>query len=93
MEPQYFIVNGMKIAYVAATRAEKYIMTPEATETKGGVLRTYDPERFCKVIETAKENADFVIAYVHWGTENSHQLEPVQRTQGKACLLYTSRCV
>lgn len=84
MEPQYFIVSGMKIAFVAATRAEKFIMTPEATETKGGVLRTYDPERFCKVIEAAKENADFVVAYVHWGTENSHQLEPVQRSQGKA---------
>ena len=77
--PQYFIVEGKKIAYVAATRAEKYLMTPEATELTPGVLRCYEPEAFIEVIRTAKEQADFVVANLHWGTEDSHLLEDVQK--------------
>lgn len=76
--PYYFIINGYKIAFVNATRAEKYILTPEATETSGGVLRCYDPTTFLSVIEEAKKTSDFVIALVHWGKEDSTQLEQVQ---------------
>lgn len=76
--PVYYIVEGKKIAYVAATRAEKYILTPEAGSDSPGVLRCYDPSAFIDVIREAKQNADIVIANVHWGTEDSHQLEDVQ---------------
>ena len=76
--PVYYIVEGKKIAFVAATRAEKNIMTPEAGENSPGVLRCYDPTAFLAVIREAKENADFVIANLHWGTEGSHALEAVQ---------------
>lgn len=76
--PQYFLVNGMKFAYVAATRAEKFILTPEATENSGGVLRTYDPTLTVEVIKEAEANADFVVVYPHWGTENSTVLEDAQ---------------
>lgn len=76
--PIYYIVEGKKIAYVAATRAEKHILTPAATENAPGVLRCYDPTAFIEVIKEAEQNADFVIANVHWGTENSHSLEDVQ---------------
>lgn len=76
--PVYYIVEGKKIAFVAATRAEKYVLTPEAGETTPGVLRCYDPKAFLAVIQEAEQQADFVIANVHWGTENSHALEAVQ---------------
>ena len=76
--PQYFIVEGKKIAYVAATRAEKFVLTPEAGEDTPGVLRCYDPAKFIEVIREAKKNADFVIANLHWGTEDSHDLEAEQ---------------
>jgi poly-gamma-glutamate synthesis protein (capsule biosynthesis protein) len=82
-KPRYFIVNGIKIAFVAASRAEKYIMTPEAKENSGGILRTYDPRRFIAVIAEAKANADYVIACPHWGTENSAVLEEAQTTQAR----------
>lgn len=78
MQAQYFIAGGIKIAYVAASRAEKYIMTPEATSSEPGVLRTYDPALFLQAVQTAKQNADVVIAYPHWGTENTHVLEEAQ---------------
>lgn len=77
-ESFYYIINGYKIGFVNATRAEKYILTPEATETTGGVLRCYDPTAFINVIEETKKNSDFVIALVHWGKEDSSELEQVQ---------------
>ena len=82
-KPQYFIVEGKKIAFVAATRAEKYVLTPEATDLTPGVLRCYEPDAFIEVIREAKENADFVIANLHWGTEDSHDLEYEQTSTAR----------
>lgn len=76
--PVYYIVEGKKIAFVAATRAEKYVLTPEADEQNPGVLRCYEPDAYIEVIKEAKQNADYVVALVHWGTEHSHELETVQ---------------
>ena len=87
MEPVYIEVDGKTVAFVGASRAEKYqIVTPQATETSAGILRCYDTELFLEVIEEARENADFVIAYVHWGTEYSAELEDVQIETGRLYL-------
>lgn len=70
--PLYFIVNDMKIAVVAATQIER-LDNPDtrgATEDNAGVFRCWNPEKLYEVIKEAKENSDFVIAYIHWGTEN-----------------------
>ncbi|MCR5785842.1 MAG: CapA family protein, partial [Eubacterium sp.] len=67
--------------YVAASRAEKYKMTPQATEDEPGILRCYDNTLFLEAIEEADENADYVIALPHWGTEYSTELEDAQ-TEG-----------
>lgn len=77
-QPYYFIINGYKIGFVNATRAEKFILTKEATETNGGVLKCYDPTTFIQVIEDTKRHSDYVIALVHWGREDSSELEQVQ---------------
>lgn len=84
--PYYYIIGGYKIAFVNATRAEKIILTPEATATTGGVLRCYDPTEFLNVISTAKKNSDYVIALVHWGKEDSTELEQVQLDTSKQYL-------
>lgn len=86
MMPVYMEVDGKIIAFVGASRAETNIMTPQATENEPGILRCYDTELFVETIKEAKKNADFVLAYVHWGTEYSHQLEDVQLTTGKEYL-------
>lgn len=71
-KPVYIIAGGRKIAIVAATQIERTLnYTKEATGTSPGVLKCLHPETFCKVISEAKENADFVIAFVHWGTEGN----------------------
>ncbi len=81
MHPVYFIAGGMKIAFVSATQIERSLPpdTKEATETSPGVLRTLDPEKFVSVIKEAESNSDFVIAYVHWGSENVNEFEASQR--------------
>lgn len=79
--PVYYNMNGVKIAIVAATRAEKNVMTPEAKKNSPGVMYTYDSAGFLNVIRKAKKNSDYVIAYVHWGTEYSTTLETAQTEQ------------
>ncbi len=86
MTPVYIEVDGKTVAFVAASRAEKNIKTPQATETEPGILRCYETELFIDTIKEAKQNADFVLAYVHWGTEYSYELEEVQMTTGKEYL-------
>ena len=86
MQPVYIEVDGKTLAFVAASRAEKNIKTPEATETSAGILRCYETEKFIEAIQEADKNADFVLAYVHWGTEYSYELEEVQLTSGKEYL-------
>ncbi len=82
-KPVYFKCRGKKIAVVAATRAEKYIMTPEAGKNTPGVFRTYDDRGYVRAIRRAKRKADVVIAFVHWGTEYSTQLEKAQKQQAR----------
>ena len=86
MKPYYVETDGITIAFVAASRAEKYKMTPQATEDSPGILRCYDTELFLEVIREADANADIVLACVHWGTEYSTVLEEVQLTTGKLYL-------
>lgn len=72
MRPYYFVYDNLVIAYVAASNAEVNRMTPQATESGGGVLLCYDSSLFLETIQTASKNADIVIANVHWGTEYSN---------------------
>ncbi len=83
MSPIYINVQGKTIAYVGASRAEKYPMTPQATENSPGILRCYDTELFIEAIKNANQKADYVVASVHWGTEYSQELEDVQLETSK----------
>lgn len=76
--PVYIEVDGKTVAFVAASRAEKNKMTPQATDTEPGILRCYDTTLFDEEIAEANENADIVVALPHWGTEYSTDLEQVQ---------------
>lgn len=79
----YFQTGEMQIAYVSATQIERsYVYTKEATETAPGVLRTFEPTAFLEVIRKAKETSDFVVVYVHWGTEGTDQFGADQRQLG-----------
>ena len=76
--PYYFIINGYKVAFLSATRAEKYVLTPEATETQAGVFYCYDPTNMIQQIKKVREESDYVISLIHFGREGSHELEKEQ---------------
>jgi poly-gamma-glutamate synthesis protein (capsule biosynthesis protein) len=72
-EPVYFISGGMKISFVCATQIERSTrFTKEAGPDSPGVLRTDDPELYLGAVKTAKENSDFVVVFIHWGTEGTN---------------------
>ncbi|MCH5275010.1 MAG: CapA family protein [Lachnospiraceae bacterium] len=76
--PVYFVAGGIKIGFVSANRSEKYIFTPEAGENSPGVVRMYDTEMMNNIIKEASGQCDYLIAYVHWGTEDSKYYETYQ---------------
>lgn len=82
-KPVYFIINGMKIGFVAANRSEKIIYTPEAGENTPGVVRMYDTAMMDEIISEASKECDYLIAYLHWGTEDSPYYEEYQRNIAK----------
>ena len=81
--PVYYIINNMKIAIVAATQIEKsdYPDTKGATDSSAGVFRCWNGDNLVSTIQEARENSDFVIAYLHWGTENSSAIDWAQEKQ------------
>ena len=74
-----FVIGGAKIGFVAASNAEIYRMTPGATAEEPGILLMYDPAEFCDALDRARAECDFVCALVHWGTENSTEINDNQR--------------
>ena len=82
-KPVYFIVGDMKIAFVSATQIERLDTpdTKEATETSPGVFRCWNGAKLLETIREAEENSDFVVAYIHWGTENQAELDWAQLKQ------------
>lgn len=83
VKPYYFIANGMKIAFIGATQIERNSNpdTRGATESLPGVFRCLNPDKLCEVISEAKQESDFVILYIHWGTENTDQIDWCQAEQ------------
>lgn len=85
----YYELDGFKVAYVSSTRVELYELTKGATETEPGVFRTVDEDQvnflYDKVRE-AKENADFVVVYIHWGDEFVTYIDEFQTNTGDALI-------
>lgn len=79
----YYDVNGIKIGIVSASRAEKVRYTPGAKQNSAGIFLMYDMERLLEVIKEADKKCDFLISYIHWGTEDSKYYEEYQREIAK----------
>jgi len=81
-------INGFKIAFIGASRAEKNVYTPGATDSTPGVFWCYDPTNVINKIKElrARDDIDFIIPLIHFGRENSHDLEKAQVESAKAYL-------
>ena len=79
---EYFEVNGYRIAFVGASRVLP-IVDWYATSSRPGILSTYDSTITREQIKEAKEQADYVVVYVHWGKEHTERPVAYQRNMGK----------
>lgn len=84
--PVYFIVNGIKIGFVAASNGETQNHTPQAAEEEPGILQAYDTTAYNEVIKKASKECDYLIAYIHWGKEDSNQYNEDQQNWGREFL-------
>lgn len=81
--PVYYIINNMKIAIVSATQIERLDNpdTKGATDSSAGVFRCWNGDKLLETVREARENSDFVIVYLHWGTENEETIDWAQEKQ------------
>lgn len=93
--PVYFIVNDMKIAFVSATQIERLDNpdTKGATESAPGVFRCWNVEKLLQTVEKAKAESDFVIVYIHWGTENQEETDWAQDKQAHELVEAGADCI
>ena len=79
-KPVYVELKGRRFAFIGATR-----VIPEADWAAGtawpGMFSAYDGgAALSKEIKEAKQQADYVIVYVHWGIEREERPNEVQTT-------------
>ena len=81
--PVYFISGGMKIGFLSATQIERLDNpdTKGAIEGAAGVFRCWNPEKLLAVTEETRKNCDFLVVYIHWGTENVAEADWAQLDQ------------
>lgn len=83
----YYKNDSICISLICATQIERYATpnTKGATATTPGTFRCYESEELLKKIEEAEANSDFVIVFLHWGTESTTELDWRQTSQAKEC--------
>lgn len=82
--PVYYIINDIKIGFLAATQIER-LENPDtkgATDTTPGVFRCWNNERLLAKISEVKQNCDYLVIYIHWGTESTTEIDWAQQKQG-----------
>lgn len=83
IKPAYFKMNGRTVAIIAGTQIEGSVNPPHtraATETLNGVFRCLDTTKIKEVIADTKTKSDFVIVFVHWGTEKTDVVREWQKS-------------
>ncbi len=80
--PYYYVAGNVKFAIIAASEIEQTANpdTKGATETSAGVFRCLDTKLLQQRIKEAKEQGAIVIVFIHWGHENTTELDYLQTT-------------
>lgn len=77
-QPYKIIVrNGVRFALLNYTYGLNGMEIPASNSNMVHLLSNED--RICHDIEMAKSEADFTIVFVHWGTENSKEIDEFQQ--------------
>lgn len=82
----YFQAGNQRIAYLSATQIERMgnPNTKGAADSSPGVFRCFTETLLFDRIAEAKENSDFVVVYIHWGTEKTEQPDWSQPEMAKS---------
>ncbi len=82
--PYFYETGSLKIGFIAATQIER-LDTPDtrgATETSPGVFRCWNPEKLYETVAEVKKECDFLVVFIHWGTESVEGIDWAQEAQG-----------
>ena len=73
----FYEKDGLKVGIVSATEVERLASpdTKGATENSPGTFRCFQNDDLENAIREAKTQCDFLIVYVHWGTESTDELD------------------
>ncbi len=77
---KYMIACGRKIAILSASQAKLAGYAPEPTSAEAGALYAESGTYFTDMIETARENADYVIVYADWAKVKTQKPDNKQVT-------------
>ena len=73
----YTTVNGIKFALLNYTYGTNGIAVPE---DRPYLIDMLDEDKITQDVTAAKKEADVVIVFPHWGTQNSHDISEQQQT-------------
>ena len=72
--------EGQRIAVLGATQVPEWTATEAAAGRRTpGVAAALDPDRLVRAVREAREAADVVVVYMHWGTEATACPDAAQR--------------
>lgn len=77
LQPKYIEFEGIKIALISMNDIENWFTA--ATSSSAGTA-TFDQARIIASLRAARESADYVIVYPHWGEENTTAVNSRQRS-------------
>jgi poly-gamma-glutamate synthesis protein (capsule biosynthesis protein) len=64
-------VRGTRIAFVGISQVHELESTWNATNDRAGVAHARDPARAVAAVRAARQKADVVVVFMHWGKEGS----------------------
>lgn len=67
--PWLTTVRGLRIAVLGMSQVHDLAGSWRATDTRPGVAMAFDPARAAAAVRSAREQADLVIVFMHWGVE------------------------
>ena len=83
--PAVLTVRGRRVAVLGATQVPDWTArTHAARGDRPGVALSIDPTRLVRAVRAARERADVVVVYLHWGTDYTGCPDAAQRRTSRA---------
>jgi poly-gamma-glutamate synthesis protein (capsule biosynthesis protein) len=78
--PYLTTIRGVRIAILAMSQVHELAEPWRPTATRSGIAMAHDRDRSVAAVRAAREKADVVIVFLHWGTERSRCPNGEQRS-------------